>query len=135
MDLDVEKLIDECVFTTARSSGAGGQKVNKVETKVLLWFDIDNSLVLSDKQKNDLKVKLKGRISGNGILRLSGEKERTQWMNKKEVKEKFTRLVERALAPIKRRKPGKPTAASIKERLERKKRLSEKKRRRRNLSD
>lgn len=125
MKIDIDSLVNECTFATARSSGAGGQNVNKVETKVLLYFDIDNSLVFNDDEKSLLKEKLKNRINKEGVLQLSSESERTQLSNRKKVVERFISLVTNALKPEKPRKKTKPTAASIKKRLENKKRVSE----------
>jgi Protein chain release factor B len=125
--IDFDGLINECTFTTARSSGSGGQNVNKLETKVILSFDIRNSQILNESQKSILYEKLKNRISKEGVLHLSSETERSQPMNKKEVINKFTILVEKALQPSKKRKATKPTAASIRKRLEEKKQLGDKK--------
>ncbi|MDO5523254.1 MAG: alternative ribosome rescue aminoacyl-tRNA hydrolase ArfB [Bacteroidia bacterium] len=131
MNLNIDKLMSECTFSTARSSGAGGQNVNKVETKVTLYFDVKNSQILTDEQKSILSEKLKNRITKDGVLQLSSESERTQMRNKKVVSDKFINLISKALIPAKKRKATKPTAASIKKRIEDKKRQAEKKRFRR----
>ena len=117
----------EILFSASRSSGPGGQNVNKVSTKVELRFNIPNSNLLSDSEKEILLVKLKNKINNEGDLILVSQEERSQLKNKEKALEKFYELIEKALTPPKKRKPTKPTQASKKKRLEEKKLVSEKK--------
>ena len=128
MIADIDKLIDECTFTTVRSSGSGGQNVNKVETKVLLSFDVLNSQVLSEEQKAIISKKLKNRINKDGILQISSDVERSQIMNKKAVVAKLEKLLTKALHVDEKRIATKRTLKSIQKRLDDKKRQAEKKR-------
>lgn len=130
MDEKRQLLIEECSFTTSRSSGSGGQHVNKVETKVTLLFDITGSRVLTHAEKQRITHQLKNRINKEGILLLSGDQQRSQSMNRKAVINTFSALIEKALKPKRKRRATRPTAASIRKRLEKKKQIGEKKRRR-----
>ncbi len=95
--INKDQILKELVFKTSRSSGSGGQNVNKVSTKVELRFDLKNTMLLSDNEKERIVVKLKNRISLEGILILSSDSERTQLRNKKKVIELFFELLEKAL--------------------------------------
>ncbi len=117
----------ELKYRTSRSSGPGGQSVNKVSTKVELLFDVRNSKVLSEAQKELIFEKLKNRINSDGIFQISGDETRSQLKNKKLVIERFISLVEEVLKPIKTRKKTKPSRSSKEKRLKTKKIKSDKK--------
>ena len=119
--IDEYKLKSELKFRTSRSSGPGGQSVNKLSTKVELLFDVCNSKVLSEEQKETLSEKLKNRINSDGILQLSSEETRSQLKNKEFVIERFFQLLNKALKPEKKRIPVKPSKASKEKRLKSKK--------------
>ena len=120
----------ELVFTSSRSSGPGGQHVNKVSTKVELRFHIPNSGLLNDEEKDILLIKLKNKINSEGELIIVSQDERSQYKNKKKAIEKFYELLQRALTPPKKRKPTKPTQASKEKRLEKKRIIADKKEKR-----
>lgn len=122
-----EKLISEFVFTASRSSGPGGQNVNKVNTRVELRFTIESSVVFSELEKFRLKERLKNRINSVGELVLASETERTQLGNKEKVTEKCFALIEKALTLRKKRIRTKPTISSQLERLKSKKIKGQKK--------
>ena len=123
----------ELIFTTSRSSGPGGQSVNKVNTKVTLRFDVANSETLNDAEKETVLDKLAIKITREGVLILSAQDNRSQMMNKEAVLLKFNRLLEKAFVKKKRRKATKPSYAAVKKRLNEKKMHSEKKKWRQNL--
>jgi len=120
----------EFVFQTSRSSGPGGQNVNKVNSRVELRFDIPNSAWLTDEQKHLLLNKLKTKVTSDGILLIVSQEDRSQLRNKELAAGKFYDLVRRALRPVKRRKATRPTRASMEKRLQHKKKQGEKKSRR-----
>ena len=120
-------ILNELVFKAVRSSGSGGQNVNKVSTKVELRFDVEHSEFLTGDEKARIFKKLKNRISNEGILIISSDTERTQLRNKKNAIAIFFDLLEQALKKPKKRKKTKPTRASKEKRLKEKKVQSEKK--------
>jgi len=122
-----EKLLSELIFSSSRSSGPGGQNINKVSSKVELRFVIASSESLNDLQKQSILRKLKNRITKSGELVLSSQKERTQRQNKQIVISKFFELIEKALAPSKKRIKTKPGKAAVLKRLESKKKHAQKK--------
>ena len=125
--MDSEELINELTFTMSRSSGPGGQNVNKVNTKVTLKFDVVNSSVLTAQQKEVLAKKLASRMTKNGVLILTAQDKRSQLQNKEAVLFKLDELLRKAFTPRKARKATKPGKAAVRERIKAKKHRSEKK--------
>ncbi len=122
----------EFVFITSRSCGAGGQHVNKTNSKVELRFDLLISNILTDYEKELLKKNLSTRINKEGILQIVSQKSRSQIKNKKDCIKRFHILLEEGLKIPKKRKKTKRSRSSILKRLKNKKRQSEKKESRRN---
>jgi ribosome-associated protein len=117
----------ELTFKTSRSSGAGGQNVNKVETSVTVLWKIDESEFFNDIQKDLIQNKLKNRINAEGFLFLTVSESRTQLMNKTKAIEKILEIVDKALVIPKKRLATKPSKTQKQKRLDTKKKLSEKK--------
>ena len=120
-------LIPDMIFVTSRSSGPGGQNVNKVNSKVTLKVDLANSQILSPEQKQFLLGKFSSRVTNAGVLVLSSQDQRSQAENKEEVLRKLDQLLHKAFTPVKKRKKTRPTKASKEARVKAKKKQSEKK--------
>jgi ribosome-associated protein len=108
----------ECTFRTARSGGKGGQHVNKVETKVVLVFSVAASALFDENEKATLYHKLATRLTQEGVLQVSCDRERSQLKNKTIAITRAIALLEKALQPVKPRKKTKPTKASVEKRLQ-----------------
>lgn len=131
MNFSEKDFSSEFEFKTSRSSGKGGQHVNKTESRVSLFFSIDKSQLLSEEEKKKLSTNATTQISNDGFLQIDVEEHRSQAKNKKRAIEKFYQWLREALKPVKRRKATKPTKAAIRKRLKNKKLKSEKKQNRR----
>jgi len=123
--------MSELRFRFARSSGPGGQHVNRSATQVELLFDVANSPSLNEMQRQRVLRKLRSRIDKEGTLHLVSQETRSQLRNREEVVERFQELMREALHVPKRRWPTRPTRAARERRLEEKRRRSEAKRSRR----
>ena len=119
---------DQLEWRAVRSSGPGGQNVNKVASKVELRFDLPGSEALTPAVKARLARLCKGRLDADGWLRIVDQSTRDQRRNLDAAREKLAELVRRALSPPKARKRTSPSAASRRRRLEQKRLQSGKKR-------
>ncbi|WP_338407386.1 alternative ribosome rescue aminoacyl-tRNA hydrolase ArfB [uncultured Flavobacterium sp.] len=125
------KIISELLFKAVRSSGAGGQNVNKVSSKVVLSFDLNKSQSLSDEEKMRLEAKLSSRLTSEQILILSCDEDRSQFKNKTIVTKRFLDIITATLVIPKIRKATKIPKSVIRKRIKDKKNLSEIKKTRR----
>lgn len=125
--MNSQTIIQECNFKAVRSSGAGGQHVNKVSSKIELSFDLKNSFGLSDKEKGVLLRKLYSKLTKDGVLLLQCSESRSQHKNKDLVIKRLINTLRNALIIPKKRVPTKIPKSVIKKRLKNKQRHSDKK--------
>ena len=129
----IKDVSSEIQFQTARSGGAGGQNVNKVETMVMGFWPVAASALFTEIQKQLLLEKLSNRINKEGLLLVKSQVYRTQQSNKEEVIRKMNDLIAAALTPKKARIASKPTRAAKEKRIESKKKQGDQKQNRRKI--
>ncbi|WJS96292.1 aminoacyl-tRNA hydrolase [Flavobacterium johnsoniae] len=129
--MDVEKIISELNFKAVRSSGAGGQNVNKVSSKIVLNFDLEASQALSDEEKLLLQTNIAARLTSENILILNCDEDRSQLKNKEIVIKRFLEIIKKGLYVPKVRKATKVPKSVIKKRIKDKKNISDLKQSRR----
>ncbi|MDR6299535.1 alternative ribosome rescue aminoacyl-tRNA hydrolase ArfB [Mesonia maritima] len=127
-----DQLLAELNFKAVLSGGPGGQHANKTSTKILLEWNLSQSALFSEEEKERLQQKLKNRITKEGILQLSSDHTRSQHKNKEIVQTRFLRLLEDGLKIPRKRKKTKPSKKSKLKRLQNKKRQADKKANRKN---
>jgi ribosome-associated protein len=129
--MEIQAILSEVKYKAVRSSGAGGQNVNKVSSKVVLTFDLGNSQVLSEEEKLLLGINLQHRLTSDLILILNCDEDRSQLKNKEIVTKRFLDILKKGLHVPKERKATKIPKAAIRKRIKDKKSLSETKQNRR----
>lgn len=130
MDLEIEKIISELQYKAVRSSGAGGQNVNKVSSKVVLYFDLKNSQALTEEEKLRLEIKLASRLTSDLVLILNCDEDRSQLKNKSIVTKRFLDMITAGLVIPKIRKATKIPKSAIRKRIKDKKNVSDIKKKR-----
>ncbi|SFS63315.1 alternative ribosome rescue aminoacyl-tRNA hydrolase ArfB [Lutibacter maritimus] len=125
--MNLERIIHELNFKAVRSSGAGGQHVNKVSSKIELIFDLQNSSELTDDEKILLTKNLQSKLTKENVLLLQCDESRSQHKNKEIVIKRFLELIKNGLKVPKKRKATKPTKSSVEKRIEKKKNIALKK--------
>ena len=123
--MNAQKIISELNFKAVRSSGAGGQNVNKVSSKVILSFDLKNSQALSEEEKLLLETKIASRLTSENILILNCDEDRSQLKNKTIVTKRFFEIITNGLKVPKIRKATKIPKSVIRKRIKDKKNNSE----------
>lgn len=129
--MEIQKIIGELQYKAVRSSGAGGQNVNKVSSKVVLSFDLKKSSALSDEEKALLEINLSTRLTADLILILNCDEDRSQLKNKEIVTKRFVTLIKKGLTVPKPRKETNIPKSAIRKRIKNKKNVSQIKQNRR----
>ena len=129
--MEAEKIITELNFKAVRSSGAGGQNVNKVSSKVVLTFDLNASQALNEEEKALIEIKLATKLTSENLLILTCDEDRSQLKNKTIITRRFIDLLVKALVVPKKRKATKIPRSVIEKRIKAKRNLSEIKQNRR----
>lgn len=130
ISLDIEELRDWIEFRADRSSGPGGQSVNKLNTRVTLLFDFQACTRLTDPGKARIRRRLETRLSRDGRVRVASQRERSQHANRRAAEQRLIELLDDALYVPKTRRKTRPTGASRRRRLDDKRRRGQTKRRR-----
>jgi ribosome-associated protein len=123
--MKTEIITSELNFKAVRSSGAGGQNVNKVSSKMVLIFDVATSQGLDEEEKQTLQTKLKTKISQENLLILTCDEDRSQLKNKKIIIKRFFEMLEKALVKPKKRIATKSTKGANERRIQEKKKAGE----------
>jgi ribosome-associated protein len=129
--MEIQTILSEVKYKAVRSSGAGGQNVNKVSSKVVLTFDLSNSQALSEEEKLLLETNLQNRLTADLVLILNCDEDRSQLKNKEIVTKRFLEIIKKGLHVLKERKPTKIPKSVIRKRIKDKKNVSEVKKNRR----
>ena len=129
--MKTDVILSELQFKAVRSSGAGGQNVNKVSSKVILTFDLSLSQAFEEAEKELLFTKLSNKLSNENILILNCDEDRSQLRNKEIVTKRFFDLITKSLIVPKKRKATKIPRSVIEKRIKAKRKLSEIKQNRR----
>ena len=125
--MNTDQLFREVSFKAVRSSGAGGQHVNKVSTKVILVFDLDKSTAFTEEEKNRLYHTLRQRLTKDNLLVVQAGDTRSQVKNREIAQQRLLNLLSTGLKTQKERKKTRPTKKSVEKRLKSKRKVAEKK--------
>jgi ribosome-associated protein len=123
--METDKIVAELNFKAVRSSGAGGQNVNKVSSKVVLTFDLNTSQALNEEEKVLVETKLATKLTSENLLILNCDEDRSQLKNKAIVTKRFLDIIEKALIVPKKRKATRVPKSVVEKRLKDKSSVSE----------